>query len=192
MLYTKKGDKGTSGLFCSSPSEHISKTDTVFEALGEIDQLNSLLGLCRAYNKSTYIKIGKKKISVAEIVRAAQDTLFVIQAELAGAPKRVKKSVLDEAEKLIDDMEKEMPPIKSFKLSGESKESAWFDYARAVTRHAERKVLIHAKAHPKAVSDTTRQYLNRLSSLLYACARVITFQKGVKEYPPTYKTSEYR
>jgi cob(I)alamin adenosyltransferase len=190
MLYTKKGDKGTSKLFCSKLGENVSKTDTVFEALGEIDQLNSLLGLCRAYNKNTFIKIKRKRVSVAEIVRSVQDTLFVVQAELAGAPKRVKKSVLEKTENLINDVEKEMPPIRTFRLAGETKESAWFDYARAVARNAERKVLMHASKHPKAISQITRQFLNRLSSLLYVCARVVAYQKGAKEHPPTYKASE--
>ena len=190
MLYTRKGDKGTSKLFCSKPGERLSKTDTVFEALGEIDQLNSLLGLCRAYNKNTFIRVKRKKVSVAEIVRSVQDALFVVQAELAGAPKKIKKSALDEMETLINDIEKEMPTIKTFRLSGETKESSWFDYTRAVARHAERKALVHAHKHPKAVSQTTRQFLNRLSSLLYACGRVIAHQKGAKEKPPTYKASE--
>jgi cob(I)alamin adenosyltransferase len=190
MLYTKKGDKGTTKLFNTKKGKRLSKTGTVFDALGQIDELNSLLGICRAENKKTYIKVGRKKILVADIVFDVQDALFVVQAELAGAPKKIKRNFLAEIEGLINDIERKMPPIKTFKIAGETRESAWFDYCRAVSRQAERRVLIHTEKHPKAVSETTKKFLNRLSSLLYACGRVIAYQKGAKEKSPTYKASK--
>ena len=184
MLYTGKGDKGDTKLFgCAN---RISKASVVAEALGALDEINSFLGICKIKAAGAEIRIGKKGAKVSDVVRHIQDTLFTAQAELAGAPKSVKKSVLTKAEKAIAEIEKELPPIKSFFVSGGTELAATFDTARAISRRAERRVVEATESGEAKVGKNTIAYLNRLSSLLYALARLANKKSGIKEEPPSY------
>lgn len=187
MLYTGKGDSGTTKLFSSGPGIRHSKTDPVFEALGSLDELNSLLGLIRSQYKDISITI-PRKIYLSILISGVQEALFVIQAELAGAPKRLKKATVKEMEALINSIEKQLPVIKTFTISGEHVISAWCDYARAVSRRVERAVLRY-KENSGRLSEVSCTYLNRLSSLLYALARITAYQKDAVEKAPTYEHS---
>ena len=176
MLYTKKGDKGiTKTLKCE-----ISKNSAVAEALGTIDELNSFLGICKVKAGNDVIVVKKNKIPVSDIFLNIQQTLFIIQAELAGSDKTVKKERIKEMEVIIDEIEKQMPEIKSFLISG-GELGSLFDTARAISRRAERRVV------SVKVGENTLKYLNRLSSLLYALARHSNYKAGVKEDMPDYK-----
>lgn len=186
MFYTGKGDKGDTNLFSSKPGERLSKTKPVFEVLGTMDELNSLLGLCRSRSKNFTINLEGKTIPAAGIFHELQEALFIVQAELAGADKHLGESAVKKLEALIRAIEKEIPPIAEFRVTGEVELGAWCDFARALSRRAERALLNYAEKNPEAVSENTRKYLNRLSSVLYALARVITRQSGASEKPPTY------
>ncbi|HEX8994139.1 MAG TPA: cob(I)yrinic acid a,c-diamide adenosyltransferase, partial [Candidatus Paceibacterota bacterium] len=155
MLYTGKGDNGTSGLF--GACERFSKDDPVFEALGMIDELNSLLGVC-------FAKAGG---DVADALRRVQEDLFVVQAQLAGADKKIEIVRVERLEKEIAEIETALTPPTSFVIAGATELSALLDYARAVARRAERSVV---RAHSSAATPELLKYLNRLSSLLYALA----------------------
>jgi cob(I)alamin adenosyltransferase len=80
MLYTRKGDNGTSELL--GTKERFPKNSPIFEALGTLDELNSLLGICRAQSYSSGIEL-----DVALEIKNVQESLFIIQAELANADK---------------------------------------------------------------------------------------------------------
>jgi len=130
-----------------------------------------------------------------------QQNLFIIQAELAGAPPRRGKPLtvtvdkVKKMEKIIDQIEKELPPIKSFFIPGATAVGALLDYARAVARRAERRVVAATlvAATPSEIDGLIKigphslAYLNRLSSLLYALARLVNHQSGIKEQAPDYK-----
>jgi len=176
MLYTRKGDDGTSGLY--GTKKRLPKNSTVYEALGALDELNSLLGVARAH-----VTEKNQKISVARELVKIQQCLFIIQAELAGAGKKVHTAHVKDAEKTIHDIEKRIVAPTSFVLPGNSKLSGLLDYARAMSRRVER-VVLNAKKDRK-LSPETMQYLNRLSSLLYALARY-EGTKRKKELTPTY------
>src|SRR3972149_6178101 len=80
MLYTRKGDKGdTSAFGCN---QRFSKNSALAEALGSVDEINSLLGVCKSKTKKIKIKINKKLISLADIIEEIQQHLFIIQAAL--------------------------------------------------------------------------------------------------------------
>ncbi len=147
-----------------------SKSSPQIEALGALDELNSLLGLCKT----------KADKSVLKILEEAQNDLFIIQGEVAGGNNKIKKNRIIEIEKIIDDIEKKLPKIKNFTISGGTKLSALLDYARAVARRAERRCV----AEKKFLSPDSLKYLNRLSSLLFALARLAN--KGIKEKKPKY------
>ena len=185
MLYTGKGDKGDTKLF-GCPNR-ISKASAVAEALGALDEINSFLGVCKLKAKEAGLRLGKKGAFAHDIIRHVQDTLFTAQAELAGAPKTIKKSVLTKAEKAIAEIEKELPPIKSFFVSGGTELAATFDTARAISRRAERRVVEAKETDEAKVDKHTLAYLNRLSSLLYALARLSNHKAGINEEPPRYK-----
>jgi len=170
MLYTGKGDDGTTYFFGSK--ERFGKDTPLVEALGTLDELNSLLGFVRAK-----IKQNKK------VIEDVQQDLFIIQAELARADKKIEESKVRDMEKLIGEIENKLPPIKTFFVPGANEESALLDFARTVSRRAERRVV----ALEKKPSQFTLAYLNRLSSLLYALARLQGQKGGKVEKKPTYR-----
>jgi cob(I)alamin adenosyltransferase len=118
--------------------------------------------------------------------------LFSVQAELAGADKHITKEKVKEVENWIDLAEKEMPPIKTFFISGGTELGAMFDVARTIARRAERRVVgvttASGGAPPKAVElgANTLKFMNRLSSILYALARLSNHKSGIKETAPSY------
>ena len=179
MLYTRKGDGGTSGLF--GTKERFPKDSPVYEALGTLDELNSLLGLCRA-KASAHANGGELDIS-KEIVRV-QEVLFVTQAQIAGAAKEVTQPHVDALETVIGVLESKIENPHAFVIPGATELSALFDYARAVSRRAERTVVAARVQRP--LPPAAGAYLNRLSSLLYALARYTAAQEGAKELSPQY------
>lgn len=172
MLYTRKGDDGSSGLF--GTARRLPKDSPVYEALGALDELNSLLGLCRACSPQ----------AVATTLLEVQERLFVVQAELAGAPHSLSQSDVGAVERTIARLEALIKKPRGFVVAGSTGAEAWLDFARALARRAERAVVAAAPQHP--VSPATRHYLNRLSSLLYALARGAAAQAGVEEPSPVY------
>lgn len=183
MLYTRAGDKGTTKTFACN--QRISKSSAVAEALGSLDEVNSFLGLCKVNLKAKNYKL--KTLHFSQIVHQIQQNLFIVQAELAGAPKVIEKSKVKEVEALVDTAEKKLPPIKTFFISGGSELAAIFDVSRTMARRAERRVVKVSEEGKIKISADTLAYLNRLSSLLYALARLSNHLAGVKEEPPAYK-----
>ena len=185
MLYTGKGDDGTTHFFGSK--ERFGKDTPLVEALGTLDELNSLLGFVKARLGMQASGKSGSLPSGAKILDEVQQNLFIIQAELAGADKKIVESKVREMEKMIGEIENKLPPIKTFFVPGANLESGLLDWARAVARRAERRV-VHLAAGPlsKRPGRFTLAYLNRLSSLLYALARLHGQKGGKVEKKPTY------
>ncbi|MBI5742243.1 MAG: cob(I)yrinic acid a,c-diamide adenosyltransferase [Candidatus Niyogibacteria bacterium] len=173
MLYTRRGDKGKTTLYCCQ--EKLSKSAAVIEAMGTLDELCSLLGVVKVAAK-------KDKFVAAEL-HEAQENIFTIQAMLAGANKKFGTEKIVELEATINAIEKKLPPIKSFMIPGGTELGALLDYARAVCRRAERRAVALPKKYH--LSAEALIYLNRLSSLLYALARLANCK--IKEKAPTYQ-----
>jgi cob(I)alamin adenosyltransferase len=182
MLYTRKGDKGTTKTFACNQS--ISKSSAVAEALGTLDEINSYLGLIKIKADLTGMKYEEKRIS--DIVYDIQNNLFIIQAEVAGADKTILESKVKDIEKIVDGIEKAIPPINSFFISGGTELTANIDFARTLSRRAERRVVEAYDEGSIKIGDFTLSYLNRLSSLLYALARFVNFKNGIIEDKPNY------
>lgn len=180
MLYTRKGDKGDTGSF--GCCQKFSKNSVFAEALGSIDEINSLLGVCKVKAADFNFKINGNAIS--EIIEKIQENLFIIQANIAGADKKISQENIRFLEEITDAIEKELPPIKSFFISGGLEIAALLDYSRSVSRRAERRVV--ALSETKKIDGEILAYLNRLSSLLYALARFINFKSDIKENSPSY------
>lgn len=182
-LYTKRGDDGTTGLFGSSG--RISKTSNITEALGTLDELNAVIGVCRAkYDKKGIEILGRK---ASDILFDVQQHLFTIQAELAGADKHITQDKVDSLGDMTDAIEETLEPITSFLLPGASELSAFVDLARTVSRRAERAVIRAADETTIAIHSETLAYCNRLSSLMYAMVRTTNDQLEANESAPTYE-----
>lgn len=179
MLYTRKGDGGTSGLF--GTKDRFPKHAPIYEALGTLDELNSLLGICSAKSASNPLH----EVNIPAALHILQQNIFIVQAELAGAQKHIPQTRVLELENMTNRLEMQIGHQGTFTIPGATELSALFDYARAVCRRAERSVLaVHAV---REVSPSTKSYLNRLSSFLYALARYMAYAAGIKESSPNYQ-----
>lgn len=177
MLYTGKGDKGTTTAF-GCDQQRISKSSELPEALGALDELNAYLGFVRTQSK--------REPRITDALRDAQEMLFIVQAETAGADKKVGEEAVKQIEKMVNDIEKEIPKLKGFSIAGGTELSALLDVARTLARRAERRLVAVTDAQLRTLSDETKAYMNRLSSLLFALARLANHLAGVAEERPHY------
>lgn len=175
-VYTRRGDGGETDLF---GGRRVAKDDLRVEAYGAVDELNAVLGECRARSGHA---------DVLRIVEHAQGLLFDLGAVLAapGAARREKSAVpqledadVDELEAHIDALEEELAPLKRFILPGGSEAAAAFHLARTVCRRAERRLVALGRAEP--LEGPGLRYLNRLSDLLFVLARVENHRAGVPD-----------
>ena len=185
MLYTRKGDAGTTKDFKSKAGERKSKSSCQTEVLGALDELNSFLGLVKVKSAGVTWKAAGR--SPADIAHWTQNCLFSVQAEAAGADKKIGQEKVVEMEGLIDEMEREMPPIKTFFISGGTELAALFDVSRTLARKAERRAVAGVESGEVVLGPATLAFLNRLSSLMYAMARLTNHKNGIKEESPVYR-----
>jgi cob(I)alamin adenosyltransferase len=187
MLYTKKGDDGTTKLFDCQQGQRVSKSDFIFEVLGGLDELNSMLGYTKtlARTSNDTIFTSKGKVPYEQILEKFQEHLFCIQAELGGSEIRIKKDSVKYLEYVIYEIETVLPPITSFVIPGGGSSGAYLDVARATTRRVERQ-FVTLMNNKKVTDSIGAVYLNRLSSALYAMARFANYQQGYSEKPPSY------
>lgn len=182
MLYTRSGDTGETGLF--GTPERLPKDAPRIEALGCLDELTSLVGLCKVKSLAEKIHINNTGKSLQEILEEIQENLFIIQAEVGGAEKRLPSDAITIVEQYIAEIEEELPKITTFLLPGGTGLSALFDFTRTIARRAERRcICVHREA---ALTDNTLAYINRLSTLLFALARLTNIRAKKRELPPSY------
>ena len=189
MLYTGKGDGGTTKTF-GACDQRISKSSVITEALGSLDEVNSFLGVVKVNARSYEVLVpvgGGEEKMLGEIIDRVQQNLFTVQAEVAGADKHIAEEKVREAESIINTVEAELPPIKTFFVSGGTELAALLDFSRTLARRAERRVVGVHEEGKVVVGKDTLAYLNRLSSLLYALARHTNHKSGITEEPPTYQ-----
>jgi cob(I)alamin adenosyltransferase len=177
MLYTGKGDGGTTKVF-GCDQQRISKSSELPEALGALDELNAFLGFVKMR------AAGQERIQ--PILREVQEILFIIQAEVAGADKHVTADAVEKVEAMVNAIEKEIPPLQGFSIAGGTEFSAMLDVARTLARRAERRLVAVHEAGLRELPSTTKAYMNRLSSLLFALARLANHLAGVAEENPKY------
>jgi len=181
-LFTGKGDAGTTKVF-GCDQQRISKSSELPEALGALDELNAFLGFVKVRAQH---QIPKSSYRTDLVLHGVQEKLFIVQAEVAGADKHLTQADVTEIEILIGTIEKEIPPIKSFSISGGTELSALLDVARTIARRAERRIIAVVEAGVREVAPETKAYMNRLSSLLFALARLANHLAGVADENPRY------
>lgn len=176
-LFTGKGDKGTTTAFgCNQ--QRISKSSELPEALGSLDELNAFIGFVKMRSAN--------EPRIADILREVQENLFIIQAQTAGADKKLKEGTVEKVSEMVNEIEKEIPPVKGFSIAGGTELSAMLDIARTLARRAERCVTAVKELNLRDLPPETMAYLNRLSSLLFALARLANHLAGVAEENPKY------
>jgi cob(I)alamin adenosyltransferase len=173
-IYTRTGDAGETSLFGGT---RVGKDDPRVHAYGEVDELNAHIGLARTNATDAEID--------AELVRLQRD-LFALGAQLADprgtiGDRSAKAHLADDdvarLERLIDQMEAGLAPLRNFILAGGTPCGAALHVARAVCRRAERAMV----ALDPAVDPVLLRYINRLSDLLFVLARTANQRAGTTE-----------
>ncbi len=146
------------------------------QAYGNVDELNSVLGLARSL-------LNDKELD--SILEGLQQDLFVAGADLASTSEatrkvpRITKERIEELERTIDKLQEELPPLKAFILPGGGQAGSMLHFSRTVARRAERSIVTLSKA--EKISEQMVPYINRLSDLLFVLARVANHREGKRE-----------
>lgn len=164
-IYTRTGDAGSTGL---GDGSRTSKNSLRITALGEVDELNSVIGLLQCEGLPA---------EMAELLSGIQHDLFDLGGEMCipGA-NLLGVNQPERLEAIIDQYNASLSPLKEFILPGGSRPAALAHLARTVCRRAERAVV--ELGVNEVVSEASRQYLNRLSDLLFVLARVLNREAG--------------
>lgn len=160
-IYTRTGDSGETSLVNGA---RVSKHSRRPAAFGEVDEVNSVIGLARLHSQN----------DSDEMLSRIQNDLFDLGADLATPETdkpalRITTAQVTRLEEEIDAMNAELNPLTSFILPGGSQLSAWLHMARTVSRRAERRMTELAIEEP--VNEAAMQYINRLSDHLFVMAR---------------------
>ncbi|MEN8133207.1 MAG: cob(I)yrinic acid a,c-diamide adenosyltransferase [Pseudomonadota bacterium] len=165
-IYTRTGDRGETGL---AGGKRVSKDSALVHAMGDVDELNSLLGLLTC----------KLEGEIVDDIKTIQNDLFDFGAQLNMSSAFIRQAHVDWLEQRLDLMNEGLPPLKEFILPGGGEVASVCHLARSVCRRAERSLV---EAGPEQVINAELfAYVNRLSDLLFVMARFITKQEGEKE-----------
>ena len=169
-IYTRTGDDGKTGM---ADGSRLEKDARVICAIGEVDELNSLLALVACHAPDDF----------SEQIKQIQNELFNVGAELSMGQAMLKQDCVDELEAALDKLNENMPALKEFILPGGGLAASHCHVARSVCRRVERSLvaLNRASDNDAAVSRVTMAYINRLSDYLFVLARAISKHQGEKE-----------
>jgi len=165
-IYTRTGDNGTTGM---SDGSRVEKDEWLVHAIGEVDELNSVLGVLACHVPDEFIMP----------VRTIQNELFNVGAELAMNVAMLKQSHVDCLEQSLDDLNQSLPVLKEFILPGGGLAASHCHVARAVCRRVERSLVSLNKQ--QTLNTCLMAYINRLSDYLFVLARAITQATGENE-----------
>lgn len=164
-IYTRTGDDGTTGLADGSRVKKISRR---IEAIGTVDELNSIIGLLLTRELPEEIRANLTDV---------QHDLFDLGGELS-IPGRaaITENQVKRLETALDELNADLPPLKEFILPGGNEAASVCHLARSVCRRAERDVL--RLGEEEEIGTAAKKYLNRLSDLLFVVARAINKRAG--------------
>ncbi len=178
-VYTRTGDKGTTSV---AGGIKIKKNAARINAIGSVDELNSVLGWC-----AQLLKQDQKFQNLFQRVQRLQNELFNLGAQLAVLPEHrrdntpvVTEQDIKALEQSIDEMNDSLPMLQSFILPGGGELGSRFHMARSVCRRVERELLTLLESD-KAAEPVTLAYLNRLSDWLFVAARYVAQLQGESE-----------
>ncbi len=176
-LYTKTGDKGTTSLL---GGKKIPKSDLRIEAYGNVDELNSFLGMLKDQDEV--------ENRLKQQIYWIQEHLFTIGSLLATEPgftgfelPKITDTEVTQLEVWIDKFDSELPPLKNFILPGGHQAVSLSHVCRSVCRRAERSII--ALGNGEDIDEVIIRFVNRLSDYLFIFARVIGKHLNVPETP---------
>lgn len=173
-ISTKTGDKGETGL---GDGSRISKTSTRIQVIGEVDEVNSWVGVLAAELDNH----DEHQVILSQI----QHDLFDLGGELCvPGYKALAPSMLEGLEDTLVDINEALPPLKDFILPGGNKAASYCHMARTVCRRAERSIVALANEEQEEgneISALAIQYLNRLSDFFFVLARSLARKEGGQE-----------
>ncbi len=177
---TRQGDGGRTRLV---GGQQVDKDDARVEANGAIDELNAVLGTCRA----TFGGAGEVGATLDGLLASIQNDLFDCGGEIATRPadrwpgmRRMGDADVARLEASSEAMNAQLPPLTEFVLPAGDAVVAHLHVARTVARRAERRVVTLVKAEPETELGVVT-YLNRLSDLLFVASRWAARQRGQDE-----------
>ena len=167
-IYTRTGDDGTTGL---ANGDRVDKSSIRVEVMGNLDELNSLIGVINASDISN---------DISGYLLNIQHRLFDIGGEIAIPGNAVcSPESVERLEELIEVYNDELPPLKEFILPGGSLSASICHLARSVCRRCERSLV--ELSHNEYINPVSLQYINRLSDLLFVMARTLNQGKNNQE-----------
>jgi cob(I)alamin adenosyltransferase len=182
-VYTRTGDAGETALV---GGRRVPKDAPRIEAYGTIDELNAVVGLARAFNAGRSGR-GRAGRRLDEVLRRLQNELFDLGSELATPADasyegmfRVGAAEVTALERLMDECQKDLAPLRSFVLPGGGPVGGFLHQARTVCRRAERRLLALSRVEP--IGEWPLKYVNRLSDLLFVLSRWVGAKLGETEY----------
>ena len=170
-IYTRTGDDGTTGL---GDGKRVQKSDLRVHAFGTVDETNSVVGLARLHTKEPNLT------DIDNMLARIQHDLFDLGADLCTPdtgekleyePLRIIPSQVERLEKEIDQLNKELEPLRSFVLPGGHPAAAQLHLARTIARRAERLISETANQDGEIISPAALKYINRLSDFLFVASR---------------------
>ena len=186
-IYTRTGDDGSTGM---ADGSRLSKADSLFSVMGDVDELNSHIGLVRAYlapltaesNALPERLVQHSEVNFSQALIIIQHLLFNIGGELAMPEYAgITASHVDWLEQQIDAMNSTLDPLKDFILPTGSIVVSQLHVARTVCRRAERQAVLLRQERPTAIRGDAVRLINRLSDWLFVAARFCTNPDQVLE-----------
>ena len=182
-VYTRTGDDGMTALV---GGKRVPKDAARIEAYGTVDELNAVVGLVRAWNEEGK---GQRELHLRldAMLQEIQQELFDLGSELATPEDftyegmhRMGEEEVTRIERVIDECQEELEPLKSFILPGGGRISAQLHQCRTVCRRAEREIL--GLSRIESVDEWPLRYVNRLSDLFFVLGRWVGKNLGETEY----------
>lgn len=173
-IYTRTGDQGETGL---GDGNRVSKTHPRIEAIGAVDELNSVLGVLIEELRNT----GHEGLAPIEaFLHHCQHRVFDLGGELSiPGYEIITPEMVQAIETALDDLNRHLEPLENFILPGGSLLIAQCHMARSICRRAERQTV--ALGHEESINSSSLQFLNRLSDYLFVAARSCAHITGVDE-----------
>lgn len=165
-IYTRTGDKGETSL---TDGARVAKDSALIHAIGDVDELNSLLGLLAC----------KVEGDIASDLKQIQNELFNLGGELSSSHLLIKQEATTWLEKKLDQLNEDLPALKEFILPGGGEATCLCHLARSVCRRAERHLVTANRE--RALNQELLAYVNRLSDLLFVMARSISKNNDEQE-----------
>jgi len=182
-VYTRTGDDGTTALV---GGRRVPKDSARIAAYGTIDELNASLGLARVFNEERLAE-GEGHQWLDGVLRRLQNELFDLGSELATPEDAVYEGMfrfsdqeVKALERLMDQCQKELEPLKSFILPGGGRISGFLHQCRTICRRAELEILALSREEP--LNPCILKYVNRLSDLFFVLSRWVGKRLGESEY----------